>query len=91
MDYASSKRCAITNFNDCPKVTIDGYTRPQINKILLLKVFLRELHNSLVSELEDGGLKEARDAENNIIIIDSTLHSLFPPKIKNISMIQGHV
>ena len=29
-----------------------------------------------------GGLKEAIDADNNIIISDSTLRSLFPPQQK---------
>ena len=49
------------------------------------------MHNSLVSDQYDGGLKEARYVENNMIIIDSKLTSLFPPQLKNFSMIQGHV
>ena len=72
MDYASSTSCAITNFNDCPKVTIDGYTKPIFFPKLLLRGSVQELHNSLVIDPEDDGLKEAINAENNIIISDST-------------------
>ena len=50
---------------------------------LLLKVYLRELHNRLVSTPEEGGLKEERNADNNIIISDSTLHNILPPQLKN--------
>ena len=66
--------------NDCLKVNIDGHTEPQLVSKLLLHVSVRELHNSLVSDPVDGGLKEARDTENNIIISDSTLRSLLPPQ-----------
>ena len=64
--------------NDSLKVNIDGHNRPQIYPKLLLQVSIRERHNSIVSEPVDGGIKEARDVENNIIISDSTLHSLLP-------------
>ena len=43
---------------------------------------VRELHNSLVSEPNDGGLKDARDEDYNIIISDPTLRSLLPPQLK---------
>ena len=43
---------------------------------------VRELHNSLVSDPNDGGLKDARDEDGKIIISDSTLRSLFPPQLK---------
>ena len=49
---------------------------------MLRHVSVREIHISLVSDTEVGGLKEARDAENNIIISDSTLRSLFTPQLK---------
>ena len=68
-------------FNDCLKVNIYGHTRPQNVPILLLQMFVRELNNSLVSYPKDGGLKEARNAENNIIISDSTLRSLLPTQL----------
>ena len=59
-------------FNDCMNVNIDDHTRPQIVTKLLLQVSVHELHNILVSDPEDGGLKEEIYAENNIIISDST-------------------
>ena len=68
--------------NDCLKVKIDGYTEPQIFPKLLLRVSVRELYNKLVSATIDGGPKEARDEDDNIIISDSTLCSLLPPQLK---------
>ena len=68
-------------FNYCLKIHIYGHTRPQIVPKLLLQVSVRELHNSLGSDPEDGGIKEAIDAENNIIISDSTLRSLLSPQL----------
>ena len=49
---------------------------------LLLQVSVRELHNSLVSDPNDGGIKDARDEYGKIIISDSTLRSLLPPQLK---------
>ena len=43
----------------------------------LLQVSVIELHNSLVSDPNDGVLKEARDEVNNIIIGDYILRRLF--------------
>ena len=85
MDYASSTSFAIINFNDSLKVNIYGHTRPKIVPKLLLQVSIREILNSLVSDPNDGGIKEARDAENNIIINYYTLRSLFPPELKKMS------
>ena len=65
-------------------MNIDGHTRPQIVPKLLLQVSIQEPHNSLTSYQEDGGLKKARDAENNIIIVDSKIRSLLPPQLKKI-------
>ena len=40
----------------------------------------------------DGSLKDAMYEDDNIIISDSTLRSLFPPQLKtNVRTIQGHV
>ena len=61
---------------------IDGYTEPKLVPKMLLQVDARELHNNLVIAKKDGGLKESRDKDDNIIIIDSTLHSLLPPRLK---------
>ena len=71
--------------NDCLEVNIDGPTEPQLVPKLLLQVSFRELHKRLVSDREDGGLKEARDVENNIIISDFTLCSLFPTQLRKFS------
>ena len=46
---------------------------------------VRELHNSLVSDPNDGGMKDARDEDDNIIISDYTLSSLLPPQFKKMS------
>ena len=64
--------------NDCPKVMFDDQTEPQLIPKVLLQVSVRKLYNRLVSYPNDGGLKEARDENDNIIISDSTLRSLFP-------------
>ena len=53
-----------------------GYTEPQLVPKLLLQVSVRELHNNIVSYTKDDGLKEAIDEDDNILISDSTLHSL---------------
>ena len=78
-------------FNYCLKVNIDGHDGPQIVPKLLLQVSVQELHNRLGSDPVDGGLKEARDADNNIIISDFTLRSFLPPQFKIFIKIQGHV
>ena len=46
---------------------------------------VRELHNSLVSDPNDGGIKDSRDEDGKIIINNSTLRSLLPPKLKQMS------
>ena len=60
---------------------LDYRTEPQLFSNFLLQVSVRELHNSLVSDPNDGGLKDARDEDGKIIISDSTLLSLLPPKL----------
>ena len=64
---------------------LDDQTKPQLVPKLLLHVSVRELHNSLVSYPNDGGLKDARDEDGKIIISDSTLRSLFTSQLKQIS------
>ena len=71
--------------NDCLRVSIDGHYLPQLVSKLLLQVSVRELNNIMVSPPDEGGLKEERDADNNIIISDSTLKSIISPQLKNIS------
>ena len=46
---------------------------------------VREIHNILVSDPNDGGLKDPRDEDGKIIISDSTLSSLLPPQFKQMS------
>ena len=67
--------------NDCLKVKFHGYTEPQLLPKLLLQVSVREIHNNLVSATKDGGLKEAIDEDDNIVISDSKLRSLLPPQV----------
>ena len=61
---------------------IDGYTEHQPVPKLLFQVSVREIHNNIASAKKDGGIKEARDEDDNIIISDSTLRSLLPCELK---------
>ena len=65
---------------DCLKVVLYDQTEPQLFPKFLLQVSVRELHNSLVSDPNDGGLNDARDEDGKIIISNSTLRSLLPPQ-----------
>ena len=67
--------------NDCLKVSIGGHSEPQFVPKILLQVSLQELHNSMASPPEEGGLREARYAYNNIINSDSTQRSIIPPQL----------
>ena len=60
----------------------DDQTEPELVPNFLIQVSVRELHNSLVSDPNDDGLKDARDEDDNIIISDSTFCSLFQPQLK---------
>ena len=44
--------------NYCLKVMLDDQTEPQLVPNFLLRVSVRELHNSLVSDPNDGGIKK---------------------------------
>ena len=55
---------------------------PKLVPKWLLQVSTIELHNNLVSDLNDGGIKDARDEDGKIIISDSTLHALLPTQLK---------
>ena len=63
---------------------LDDQSEPQLVPKLLLHMSVRELHNILVSDPNDGGLKDSRDEDGKIIISDSTLYSLFTPQLKQI-------
>ena len=58
---------------------------------LLLQVSVQELNNSMLSPPEEGGLKEERDKDNNIIISDSTLKNILLTQIKIDISIQSYV
>ena len=60
----------------------DDQIEPQLVPKLLLQVSVGELHASLVSDPNDGGLKDARDEDDNIIIRNYALCSLLPPQLK---------
>ena len=60
--------------NDCLKVLLDYQIEPQLVPKLSLQVSVKELHNILVSDPNDGDLKDTRDEDGKIIISDSTFH-----------------
>ena len=64
---------------------LDDQSEPQLVPKLLLQVSVIEIHNSLVSDPNDGGIKDTRDEDGKIIISDSTLRSLLPPQLKQMS------
>ena len=63
----------------------DDQTEPQLAPKCLLQVSVRELHNSLVSDPNDGGIKDDRDEDDNINISGSNLRSLLPPQFNQMS------
>ena len=72
-------------YNYCLKFMFDDQKEPQLVPKLLLQVYVRELRNSLVSDPNEGGIKDARDEDDNIIISDYTLCSLLKPRLKQMS------
>ena len=64
---------------------LDDHTEPQLVPKLLLQVSVREIHNSLASDPNDGGIKDDQDEDGKIIISYSTLRSLLPPQLKQMS------
>ena len=71
--------------NDCLKVMLDDQLEPQLVPKFLLQVSTIELNNNLVSDTNDGGIKDDRDKDGNIIISDSKMRSLLSPQLKQIS------
>ena len=67
--------------NDCLKFMFDDQIETQLVPKLLIRVSVRKLHKSLVSDPNDGGPKDARDKDNNIINSDSNFFSLLPPQL----------
>jgi hypothetical protein len=58
--------------------------KEQVGK-LLLEIYVRELHNSLIGKEEDGGLACARDANGNVAISDTALRYLLPPQLRKMT------
>ena len=67
---------------DCLKVMLDDHTEPQLVPKLLFRVSVGKLHNILVSDPNDGGLKDSMDEYGKIIISDSNFCSMLPPQLK---------
>ena len=74
----------IMHFHSRGEKLLDYQTEPQLVPIFLIQVSIIELHNSLVSYPNDGGIKDARDDDGKNIISDYTLSSLLPPQLKQI-------
>ena len=70
----------IENYFLC--VSIYGNSQKQLIPKVLLKFYVQNYHNRMVSPTEEGGLEEARDEDNNIIISDSTLQNILPTQLK---------
>ena len=52
---------------------------------IVLKIYVQELHISMVGPPEEVGLKEAKYANNNITISDSMLRKILSPQLNKIS------
>ena len=68
--------------NNCLGVKIDGPTEPQMVPILLFHVSVIEPHKNIVNKKIYGGPKETINEDDNVIISDSTLCSIFLPQFK---------
>ena len=71
--------------NDCLIFMLDDHKEPQLAPKLFLQVSVRELNHRTVSDPNDGGLKYSRDEDGKKFISDSTLRSLLPPQLKQMS------
>ena len=71
--------------NDHLYVSIDGNSKKYFMPKVLLQVSAQEILNSMVSNPEESGLKDARDEDINIINSDSTFHNIIPPQLKNMT------
>ena len=73
--------------NYCLYVSIYGISKKLLPPKLLLQVSVHVIHNITVSPTEEYVLKEVRDANNNIIVDDSTFHDILPPQLKKMTSI----
>ena len=63
---------------------LDDQTEPLLVPKVLLQVSVRELYNSLVSDPNDGVIKDDRDEDDKVIISYPNLRSLFPTQLKQV-------
>ena len=68
--------------NDSLNLSIDGQVETCLVTELLLQVLVIELNNIMVSSPEEGGIREAIDSDNNIIISYSMLCNVMSPQLK---------
>ena len=66
-------------------MSLEGHAETQLFTNFLLQVSIQELHISMVIPQEEGGIKEARYAYNNIIISEYTIHNTITNKRKKMS------
>lgn len=62
--------------NDTILVPVSGQVEKQRVGKLLLEIPIRELHNMMICTQEEGGLPEARDVNNKVIISDTMLRNI---------------
>ena len=70
MHHSQVVQSPIVNY--CLKVKNDDSTEPQMVPQLFLQVPVIKIHNNIVSDTDNGEIKEAKYADNNTIISDST-------------------
>ena len=70
--------------NYCTKVPINGHTKNQFPQAVIESVYQRtsQQHGELTKK---GGLKEAQEKPNNIIISEYMIRHTFPPWLNNMS------
>ena len=71
--------------NDYLKLSMDGSAERHLVTKLLFRLLVRYLNKTMGISPEEGGLKDARYVEYNIIISDSTLRNVLPPKLNNMT------
>ena len=69
---------------DCIKIPIPGTTDHEIKPKMLLQCSVRELHNDLVKDSNDGGCSAARK-DGKIIVSDTALRYMMPPQVRKFS------
>ena len=76
----------LTITNNCVNINVPGKNENKSVPKSLLQISVRNLHNDMVRPVSQGGLSEARDRNNNIVISDYVLCYILPPNLRNISL-----